>query len=199
MHDEILKDISKGKVSKIIFDFDYTLTSKDSNSSIGVFNNYLPKAYYRKKKFLDFLTFIAFSKYSYKIIWKLKLKLLSLYFKKDLINNIDIANEFKPNAIVIDILSNAIKNNIDVLIYSSGIEEIILKFLEINSIDKNNIRIIANKLNNVNLSKIITPKKDKLCFKQEENIILIGDKRDDLKIVDKAIKILIKNDKLLEV
>ena len=43
MHDEILKDISKGKVSKIIFDFDYTLTSKDSNSSIGVFNNYLKK------------------------------------------------------------------------------------------------------------------------------------------------------------
>lgn len=199
MHDEILKDISNGKVSKIIFDFDYTLTAKNSNSSIGVFSNYLPKTYYRKKRFLDFLTTIAFSKWFYKIIWQLKLKLLSSYFEKDLINKIDIANEFKPNKITIDILNNAIKNNIEILIYSSGIEEIILKFLEVNSINKDSIRIIANKLNHVDLSKIITPKKEKLSFKKKGYIILIGDKKDDLKIVNNATKILLKDDKLIEV
>lgn len=199
MRNEILKDIRNGKVSKIIFDFDYTLTSKNSNSSIGVFSNYLPKTYYRKKRFLDFLTTIAFSKWFYKIIWKLKLKLLSLYFEKDLINKIDIVSEFKPNKIIIDILKNAVENNIDVLIYSSGLEEIILKFLEINSINKNSVRIIANKLNHADSSKIITPKKEKLSFKQERNIILIGDKKDDLKIVNNATKILLKNDELIEV
>ena len=199
MYNEILKRMNNGKVSIIIFDFDYTLTTLDSNSSIGVFSNYLPRAYCKKKKVLDILTNIATTSKFYELIWRSKLKLLSSYYIKDLIKKINITNEFKPNKSTMEILNRAIKSNINVIIYSSGIEEIIVEFLKVNGINNKKVKIIANKLSHVNLSTVITPKKKKLELELDENIILIGDKIDDLKIIDNATKMLLKNTELIEV
>ncbi len=199
MYNEILKKINKGKISTIVFDFDYTLTTQNSDSSIGVFSKYLPESYYNKKKVLDFFTNIALSSMFYKLIWYLKLKLLLKYNAKSMIDKIDIDREFKANKSTIDILKNAINNDVNVIIYSSGLEEIITKFLKTNNIDDKNVDIKANNLRNVDLSLIITPKKKKLNFSSQKCVLLIGDKKDDLKIANNAKKILLKNDDLIEV
>lgn len=199
MYNEILKKINNSEISTIVFDFDYTLTTQNSESSIGVFSKYLPESYYNKKKVLDFFTNIALSSMFYKLIWYLKLKLLFKYNAKSMINKINIYREFRVNKSAIDILKNAIDNDVDVIIYSSGLEEIITKFLKINNIDDKKVDIKANNLRNVDFSSIITPKKKKLNFSSQECVLLIGDKIDDLKIVNNAKKILLKNDELIEV
>lgn len=199
MYNEILKKINNSEISTIVFDFDYTLTTQNSESSIGVFSKYLSESYYNKKKVLDFFTNIALSSMFYKLIWYLKLKLLFKYNAKSMINKINIYREFRVNKSAIDILKNAIGNDVDVIIYSSGLEEIITKFLEINNIDDKKVDIKANNLRNVDFSSIITPKKKKLNFSSQECVLLIGDKIDDLKIANNAKKILLKNDELIEV
>ena len=199
MYNEILKKINNSEISTIVFDFDYTLTTQNSESSIGVFSKSLSESYYNKKKVLDFFTNIALSSMFYKLIWYLKLKLLFKYNAKSMINKINIYREFRVNKSAIDILKNAIGNDVDVIIYSSGLEEIITKFLEINNIDDKKVDIKANNLRNVDFSSIITPKKKKLNFSSQECVLLIGDKIDDLKIANNAKKILLKNDELIEV
>ena len=199
MYNNILKKIGNGKISTIVFDFDYTLTTQDSNSSIGVFSKYLPKSYYNKKKILDFLTNIALSPMFYKLIWYLKLKLLLKFNAKNMLNKINISRDFKVNKNIVDILRYAINNSVNVIIYSSGLEEIIIKFLEINNIDDKKVNIKANNLINIDPRSIITPKKKKLNFYSQKCILLIGDKIDDLRIANNAKKILLKNDELIEV
>ncbi len=199
MYNKIIKKIDLNKISTIIFDFDYTLTTHDSNSSIGVFSNYLPSSYYNRKKFLDFLTNIAMTSTFYKFVWRKKLKLLHKYYNQEILNIIDFKKEFKPNKVIISLLKYAVKSNMDVVIYSSGIEEIIKKFLNINNIDSKNIKIISNKINNTDFIKIITPKKEKLNYDANTSILLIGDKIEDLKVVKNAMKILISDEKILEV
>ena len=80
-YNNIKKEILFDKKNTIvIFDFDYTITTSNSETSIGVFTNYLPIKYKKKKKILDNLTLKAKSKISYYILWKYKLKLLYKYY-----------------------------------------------------------------------------------------------------------------------
>lgn len=180
-----------------VFDFDWTITTQESNSSIGVFTNYLPKSYINKKKVLDYFTNKAKGYIFYKIIWYMKLHLLSRYYDKTLVESIDYVNEFKLNDKCIKIIDKFRKNNIHIIIYSSGMYEIIRKVLSTYNIDLNGIDIISNDINyetKIIKKNIISPKKDKLDL-NNNYVILFGDKNDDLMIANNSIKVLVRNNK----
>ena len=196
---QVLNLVLKSSNTLAVFDFDYTLTRSCSNSSIGVFSNYLPSKYCKKKKILDYYTEKANSKILYYLIWKLKLKLLSNYYSKDLLNRIDYRKEFILNDDMIDLLLKFKKKNIDILIYSSGIHNIIVNVLKTYNISTENINILANKIDVETKkieTKIVTPKKKRLINEKYDNIYMFGDKEDDLKVFKSGVKILIKEDKL---
>lgn len=173
-----------------IFDFDYTLTKSCSSSSIGIFNNIICKKYYIKKIYLDYLTNHFRCRSIYKYIWKKKLLLLKKYNYMNYLKKVNIKKEFIPNVKILNLISKIIINkNNRVIIYSSGLECIIKRFLKLNKLDNKGIIIIAN--NPDNLNSIITPYKNKLKIK--EKCMCYGDKETDLNIVNDSINILIKN------
>lgn len=172
-----LNKLLKHSRMRLIIDFDYTITTNDSNSSIGVFSNYLPSQYVTKKKKLDFLTKMIKLRIAYKHIWKAKLKLLKKYNAENVLESIDYQHEFKINYSVVELIKIFVKNNCKIIIYSSGIKEIILRVLRFYNLKNSNIEIIANSLN---CKSIITPYKKRLHF--DENILLIGDKKHDLNV-----------------
>ena len=182
------------KNSIVIFDFDYTITTLDSETSIGVFTKYLPVKYKIKKKKLDLLTKKAKSKILYYIIWKRKLKLLLKYYDENILNSINYLKEFKINSSIKKIIMNLNKNKIPIIIYSSGITEVIQNVLIKNEIYSDNIKIIANSMNNS--TKIITPKKRKIRNINYKNIYVFGDKIDDLKIINNSMNILVTSNKM---
>lgn len=188
--DEILFLLKENNIKICIFDFDYTLTRLESNSSIGVFNNKINPNYRRKKHILDIITKYLKTKKMYKIIWKNKLKLLSKYNYKKYLHDIEITKNFIPNEKMLSLIKKAIKLNIDVIIYSSGLKCIIEMFLNQNMIDKEKIKIIANEPEDI--KNIVTPFKNKLNLK--DKCVCFGDKREDLKLVKNSINILVDND-----
>ena len=176
----------------VICDFDYTITTKDSNSSIAVFSNYLPKEYIKRKKKIDYLVNTIKNEFIYKFLWKLKLKLLKKYDGKNVLKKIDYKKEFFINNEVVDLIKLFYKKNISVIIYSSGIQEVITNILESYSINFDNIKIIANSLDN--MVDVITPYKKALPNLNYKKIILIGDNDKDLNIVKTNYLIKIIND-----
>ena len=178
-----------------IFDFDYTLTTNLSESSIGVFTKYLPPEYKKRKEVIDKISKKWNSRFLLKIIWKYKLNYLSKFYNENVLNKIDIKSDFILNDFTIKILRKCCENNIRTIIYSSGLKsviELVLKYYKINYI---NLEIIANDINvdcKLN-SKIVTPKNKKIKFPKNEYVILFGDKKNDLRIAKKSVKILIKN------
>lgn len=178
-----------------IFDFDYTLTTNLSESSIGVFTKYLPHEYKKKKEVIDKISEKWNNRFFLKIIWKYKLKFLSKYYNENVLNKINIKSDFILNDFTIKILKKCCENNIHTIIYSSGLKSVIESVLSYYKINYINLEIIANNIN-VDHSlnrKIITPKNKKMKFHKSKYVILFGDKKFDLKIVKKSIKILIKN------
>lgn len=201
---KILNNILKNKNDAIaIFDFDYTITNKKSNSSIGVFTKYLPLEYQLKKQKIDNITIKTKTKFGYYLIWKYKLNLLSKYYSDTLINKINLGDEFYLNHKIYDLIIELKNNKIPIIIYSSGMREIIQKFLRLNNIDLSEFDIIANSidLNTKKLiSKIITPKNKKMFNIDKKYKYVFGDKIDDLYIVDDSIKFLVddNNIKIIE-
>ena len=202
-YNNIKKEILFDKKNTIvIFDFDYTITTSNSETSIGVFTNYLPIKYKKKKKILDNLTLKAKSKISYYILWKYKLKLLSKYYSKELLNQIPYKKSFKLNKNIKKLIIELAKNDIPTIIYSSGMYDVIKSVLEENKIFFNNIKIISNliDLKTKKISKnIITPKKAKLKNINYKNIFVFGDKMNDLKIIKNATNILVTDNEFKEV
>lgn len=201
-NNEIKKEINILKNSRdsiAIFDFDYTLTLSNSNSSIGVFSNYLPESYKSKKRKIDFITNHIKNKYITKLMWWLKIKLLSKYYSEEVLKSINYKEEFYLNKDTINILNDLVYNNEDVIIYSSGMKQIIINVLKINNIDIKNIKIIANDID-INTkkikSKIITPKNKRLNNNKYSYIILFGDKKDDLKVVQNATKFKVSDNRI---
>lgn len=192
--------MSNSNNSIAIFDFDYTLTLSNSNSSIGVFTNYLPNQYKIFKKRIDYLTNRINNKHVIKILWWIKLKKLAKYYSIDLLDKINYKNEFYLNINTINILKDLVNNNVDVIIYSSGLKSVILNILNKNNIDTKNIKIFANDIN-VNTKKInkkiITPKNKEIRKIEYKYVILFGDKIEDLKIIKNSFKVLV-NDYSLE-
>lgn len=195
---KILEEILKNKQHAIaIFDFDYTITNNKSNSSIGVFTEYLPTKYKIKKQKIDNITLKINSKIGYYIIWKYKLNLLSKYYSETLINNINYKKEFQFNVDIYKLIVEIQKNNIPIIICSSGITDIIKKFLELNKINLKGITIIANSidLNTQKTSKkIITPKNKKnFHIEEKTHKYVFGDRIEDLNIVENSIKYLVSD------
>ena len=190
--------LKNNRDSIAIFDFDYTLTLSNSNSSIGVFSNYLPESYKSKKRKIDFITNHVENRYITKLMWWLKIKLLSKYYSDEVLKSIDYKKEFHLNKDTVKILNDLIDNNENVIIYSSGMKPIIMNVLKINNIDTKNIKIIANDID-INTkkikSKIITPKNKRLNNKHSY-IILFGDKEDDLKVVKNATKFKVSDNRI---
>lgn len=175
-----------------VIDFDYTITTKNSNSSIGVFTNYLSKKYQEKKKRLDNMTNRFKNRLIYKFIWNSKIRLLKKYNAKEVLNDIDYKNEFKINNDIVKLIKMIEKSNNKIIIYSSGLKEIIVKVLESYNIKYDNIKILANSFNSKGNS-IITPYKKKLNI--ENSTILIGDNDNDLNVINSNYLIKIVEDK----
>ena len=165
----------------VVFDFDYTITTKDSNSSIGVFSNYLPKRYKSKKMKLDYLTNKVRNRFAYLLIWKLKLKLLENYNAEEYLNIINYRKEFILNREIVKVIRLLSNSGSKIIIYSSGIKEVIERVLCFNSIGLDNIEIRANSLYEDGL--VITPNKKKIKDLNEDRVILIGDSKSDLNII----------------
>lgn len=199
MKNSVLEEIKNNKCSYAIFDFDYTLTLSNSNSSIGVFSNYLPNSYKNKKMKIDFITDHVSNKHIIKLMWWLKLKLLSKYYSKEVLNKIRYKEEFYLNKKTINILKKLKDRNVNIIIYSSGLKEIILNVLKLNNIDIKNVKIFANdidiKTKKIN-SNIITPNKEKLSDIKYSYSVLFGDKKEDLKILKDALKFKVNDEKI---
>ena len=179
-NNEINKKIDKLKNNKdsvAIFDFDYTLTLSSSNSSIGVFSNYLPESYRSKKRKIDFITNHIRNKHIIKLMWWLKIRLLSKYYSNKVLESIEYQEEFHLNKNTINILNDLINNNVDI------------KRLNIiaNDIDISTKRI---------KSKIITPKNKRLNNSKYSYVILFGDKNEDLKVVKNATKFKVNDNRI---
>lgn len=183
--------INKGPII-VVCDFDHTITTKNSNSSIAVFSNYLPKKYKKKKKKIDCLVNIIKTEVTYKHLWKLKLKLLRKYGGKNILDKIDYKKEFFINNKMIDIIKLFDKKNIPIIIYSSGIKEIIVNIFDTYSINFDNTKIIANSLDN--MVNVITPYKKTIPFLSNKKVVLIGDNEKDLNIINTDYLIQILND-----
>lgn len=196
----ILKIIKEKDDYVVVFDFDYTLTNKKSNSSIGVFTNYLPQKYGIKKRKLDYQTNKYKNKFMLSLIWNRKLKLLSKYYSLDVVKKINYPNEFKINKKVFNIFSNLVNSNANVVICSSGMKEIIKEVLLLNNIDVSRLLIIANDIDFQTKkikNKIINPKNKKVSdLKKYKKVVLIGDSYNDLKLCKDAIKILVDDNNL---
>ncbi len=131
-------------------------------------------------------------------MWKYKLKLLLKYLTLETLNKIDYGTNFLINQKIKKFL-NDISNDTPVIIYSSGVGDVIRKVLIYNNMYKLNIYVIANEINLITkkINKdVITPYKKNLRNVDYDNIILFGDNDKDLNVVYKAIKIKIVDDLL---
>lgn len=185
--DDIIKQIkqllkSQNKVVAV-FDFDYTLTTQDSNSSINVFFNYMPKGYKIKKKTLDLISKVCKNRIVYKIIWKSKLRLLKLYGASKTLDKIAYKEEFKLNSTMLEIINLLSKNNAKIVIYSCGLSEIIKRVFDAYNIELCNCNIISNSIYGIT-DFVITPYKEKLKGYNDSCVILFGDNINDLKVFD---------------
>ena len=189
--------IKNNKDSIAIFDFDYTLTYSESESSIGVFTKYLPKEYRTKKQIIDKFSNIINNKFFMMIIWKYKLNLLSKYYNKKKKKKINYNKDFILNKNVLKMMKKLSDNNVETLIYSSGIKDIITNVLKSNKVMFNKSKIFANDID-VDSKKInkniITPKNKRIKHNNYKYVILFGDKKEDLNIIKKSLKILVKDD-----
>lgn len=189
--------IKNNKDSIAIFDFDYTLTYSESESSIGVFTKYLPKEYRTKKQIIDKFSNIINNKFFMMIIWKYKLNLLSKYYNKQILEKINYNKDFILNKNVLKMMKKLSDNNVETLIYSSGIKDIITNVLKSNKVMFNKSKIFANDID-VDSKKInkniITPKNKRIKHNNYKYVILFGDKKEDLNIIKKSLKILVKDD-----
>ncbi len=188
---EIEKLVNKESII-VVCDFDYTITTKNSNSSIAVFSNYLPERYRKRKKKIDYLVNIIKNETIYRFLWKLKLKLLKKYNGKNVLDKIDYKKEFYINNKMIDIIKLLNKKGVPIIIYSSGIQKIIVNVFDTYSINFDNIKIIANNLDN--MVDVITPYKKKIPILNNKKVVLIGDNEKDLNIVNTDYLIQILND-----
>lgn len=187
-----IEDLINKESIIVVCDFDYTITTKNSNSSIAVFSNYLPERYRKRKKKIDCLVNIIRNETTYRFLWKLKIKLLKKYDGKNVLDKIDYKKEFSINNKMINIIKLLNKKGVPVIIYSSGIKEIIVNIFNTYSINFDNIKIIANNLDNI--VDVITPYKKKIPILNNKKVVLIGDNEKDLNIVNTDYLIQILND-----
>lgn len=169
----------------IIIDFDHTITTKNSETSIGVFNRLLNMEYVTKKRKID--NKVSKNTIILTYYWYKKIKLLKKYIKRKYIK--ESINYFKPNKEIIDLLN---ETNSKIIICSSGYKDIIKEFLYKYKIRYN--YLLANTLNS-NIFNVITPNNKYRFVKKITNnlnnkkYILIGDMPSDNNMIKSNNKI----------
>ncbi len=178
---ELVELVKNTLCTVILVDFDKTITTKKSETSIGVFQKVLPYEYCKKKKKIDYVLKKHINDRKMQKYWYYKFKLLRKYNAVKELNLIlsyfEIREEFKTLYYYCKI------NNIKIIIVSAGYKDLIN-----NVLIKNNllgIEVYANELN-TKTKKIITPRnKNNVKFSLEnEKVVIIGDSVYDLKIND---------------
>lgn len=166
--------IKKDNNITLVLDFDHTITTFNSDTSIGVFNNILGYKYFSRKRKIDRFVNKTNSKLITKILWYQKIKLLKKYINQ--INLSEIEDKFIIRKEFITIFNYCKKNNISIIICSSGYKKLIEYVLKKNKID--NYKLMANELN-TKFKDIITPKNKYKFIKCNTKVILMGDQIDD--------------------
>lgn len=170
---DIIKKFNSINNTIYIIDFDHTITTFDSNTSIGVYSLYLGQKYKKKKDKIDSLSSRFNGKTITKLFWILKIKLLNRYYnsnlKKMIARNFKIRKDFKWLIKYFNI------NNIDYIICSSGHRDLIDYILKDNGIS--NYKLLANEIN-TRFYKIITPYNKYKFIKKHikgRKTVIIGD------------------------
>lgn len=183
----------------IVTDFDKTITSNESASSIGVFSEFLPKQYADEKaKIMEQEEKITVSDSILDVqkeqllhfIWIKKLKLL-----KEFLNNYKVVNDivssgkfvFRNDAIE---TINYLQKRYQVIINSSGFGNLIIELLKRKGCRFDNLIIISNFIENdvLDFSSIIDPyrKYNNAYIKyinNYKNFVLLGDSLSDLSML----------------
>ena len=185
--DSILEIIKKSNTNALILDFDNTITTFDSLTSIGCFKDILDDKYCKKKDRIDKKITNSSNKYMIKKYWYKKIKLLKKYKAYNFIEK--ISKKFTIRRIFFDIFDYCYSNNIRIIICSSGYKDLIDYVLKSNKIS--NYELIANSLN-VKKRNVITPlNKNKFIHGNFINPIVIGDLKEDLNMIRRKDKITI--------
>ena len=119
----VIKKYCKAENVIVVMDFDHTITTFSSSTSIGVYSYYLGKEYKKRKDLIDRLVTKYDNKLIVKYLWKKKFELLKKYYNQDLLmkisENFEIRREFK------EIIEYFIKHKINFIICSSGHKKLI--------------------------------------------------------------------------
>lgn len=170
---EIYNILQANNKSTLLIDFDHTITTFDSQTSIGVFAKILNQKYVKLKNKIDSKVDSCHNPLYLKFLWFKKIYLLKVFDAKKYINKAIKYFMINPNFIkLFDYCKN---NRIKIIICSSGYKPLIEAVLRKNNL--NYIKVIGNK----KLFRIITPlNKNKFIGSKIENPIIIGDNIADI-------------------
>ena len=185
----------------VVTDFDKTITSYNSNSSLGVFSKFLTKKYEKEKEKLNEKekNFILINKSKeektnfFKYIWFQKFSLLKTFLNdSQIIKDIVESEEFIFRKDAIDTL-NYLQRKYKVIINSSGFGNLIVELLKKEGCRFDNLVIFSNFINyfehdDYKYSSIISSENKNnskyLNYLQRyNNFLLLGDTLSDLTMV----------------
>lgn len=165
----------------LLSDFDGTITTKDSISTIGFYNKAFPE--YKKELISvrnDFLNSNLDAEEKTLGYAKKELELLSKYLKENSYVNDSLYDLFRLRKGFNDLVKFTKDYGYELIISSSGIGNVILEVLKRNNIDNSNIRVISNFYDSnydFDLKNIVYSRKkynNYILSKKNENFILIG-------------------------
>lgn len=183
----------------IVTDFDKTITSNESVSSIGVFSNFFPKQYAEEKsKIMEQEEKIFLSKDISNVqkeqllhsIWIKKLKLLKEFLNNcKVINDIVSSNQFIFRDDAIETI-NYLQRKYQVIINSSGFGNLIIELLKKEGCHFDNLVVFSNFIQNgmIDFSKMIDPYRKYNTeyikyINNYKNFVLLGDSLTDLNML----------------
>lgn len=186
--DKIYKLLEENRIDTIIIDFDHTLTTYDSETTIGVFSKVLNEHYVQEKKIIDIKTNECKNKIKMLYFWFKKNRLLKKFEAKKYIQS--VLKYFKVEQNFKELFKYCNKKNITIIVCSAGYKPLIKEILKQNQMD--NVQVIANEEN----SKVITPlNKSKYIHNKSTKIMVIGDSTSDSKMAKKkSLKVAICNE-----
>ena len=201
VNDKKLIGFNKNKMS-IVTDFDKTLTSAESESTLGIFSKFLPDSYVKAKNDINKeeesisinndLTFQR-KKILLKYIWVKKLILLSKYLKDiNTVKEIVDSGLFNFRDGAIESL-NYLQKKYEVIINSSGMGNLIVELLKSKGCSFDNLKVFSNfydfNTSSFDLQNCIFSadkvNKEYLEAISNKQLILLGDTLEDLSMVPK--------------
>lgn len=167
--------IKKYDIEALIMDFDNTITTKNSSTSFGVFNNQFDSEYREIKRELDRKTVNNYDELELLDIWNTKLKLLEKYYDNKILK--EVRDEFVIRKDFFELYDYLNENSIKLIICSSGFRPLIKYILNENNIY--NYELFANDFS-TNSEDVITPMNKNKFLKNIGKNIIVGDQFMDL-------------------